>query len=42
VEVWQTSNLQPLRLGEDKKRDRRKKETTGQKDNGLPYYIGRP
>jgi len=25
-----------------KKKDRRKKETTGQKYNGLPYYIGRP
>jgi len=25
-----------------KKEDRRKKETTGQKYNGLPYYIGRP
>jgi len=24
------------------KKDRRKKETTGQKYNGLPYYIGRP
>jgi len=37
VEVWQTSNLRPLRLGEEKKKDRRKKETTGQKYNGLPY-----
>jgi len=27
VEVWQTSNLRPLRLGEEKK-DRRKKEET--------------
>jgi len=26
VEVWQTSNLQPLRLGEEKKEDRRKKK----------------
>ena len=35
VEVWQTSNLRRLRLGEEK---RRKKEvTTGQKYNGLPY-----
>jgi len=24
------------------KKDRRKKETTGQKYNGLSYYIGRP
>jgi len=38
VEVWQTSNLGLLRLGEEKK----KKETTGQKYNGLPYYIGWP
>jgi len=43
VEVWQTSNLRPLRLGEEKKRkkkERRKIEITGQKYNGLPYYIG--
>jgi len=36
----------PLRLGEEKKRKKkiedRKKETTGQKYNGPPYYIGRP
>ena len=38
VEVWQTSNLWRLRLGEEKK----KEETTGQKYNGLPYSIGRP
>jgi len=37
VEVWQTSNLRQLRLGEEKK-----EVTTGQKYNGLPYYIGRP
>ena len=37
VEVWQTSNLRRLRLGEEKKK---KKETTGQKYNGLPYSIG--
>jgi len=66
VEVWQTSNLRPLRLGEEKKKkerrtncsmqhnglkekrkerkkaERKKIETTGQKYNGLPYYIGRP
>jgi len=24
------------------KKERRKKETTGQKYNGLPYYIGWP
>jgi len=47
VEVWKTSNLRPLRLGEEKKdeedeRRRRKIEITGQKYNGLPNYIGRP
>ena len=48
VEVWQTSNLRRLRLGEEKKKKERKKErkkeevTTGQKYNGLPYSIGRP
>jgi len=39
VEVWQTSNLRPLRLGEEKKEER-KIEITEQKYNGLPYYIG--
>jgi len=46
VEVWQTSNLRRLRLGEEKKRkkEERKKEeqTTARKYNGLPYYIGQP
>jgi len=42
VEVWQTSNLRPLRLGDEKKKKKKKKEITGQKYNGLPYYIGRP
>jgi len=42
VEVWQTSNLRPLRLGEERKERRKKKETAGQKYNGLPYSIGRP
>jgi len=45
VEVWQISNLRPLRLGEEKKKEkerRKKEETTGQKYNGLPYSIGRP
>jgi len=27
---------------EKKKEERKKEETTGQKYNGLPYYIGRP
>ena len=39
VDVWQTSNLRQLRLGEEK---RKKEETTGQKYNGLPYSTGRP
>jgi len=39
VEVWQTSNLRRLRLGEEKKEE---EVTTGQKYNGLPYSIGRP
>jgi len=43
VEVWQTSNLRRLRLGKEKRKKERTKEvTTGQKYNGLPYYIGRP
>jgi len=33
VEVWQTSNLRRLGLGEEKKE---KEVTTGQKYNGLP------
>jgi len=40
VEVWQTSNLQRLRLGKEKKQRRKKKKTTGQKYNGLPYPQG--
>jgi len=44
VEVWQTSNLQRLRLGKEKKKEerRKKEETTEQKYNGLPYSIWRP
>jgi len=40
VEVWLTSNLRRLRLDEENKEEERKKQTTGQKYNGLPYYIG--
>jgi len=32
-------------MGDEKRRGRKKKdieETTGQKYNGLPYFIGRP
>jgi len=40
VEVWQTSNLRRLRLGEEKDRKKiEEEETTGQKYNGLPYSI---
>jgi len=41
VQVWQTSNLRPLKLCEEK-RKKKKEETTGQKYNGLPYSTGRP
>jgi len=41
VEVWQwqTSNLQPLRLGEERKKERKNKQ---QDENiyGLLYYMG--
>ena len=40
VEVWQTSNLWRLRLGEEKKEE--EEQTTAWKYNGLPYSIGRP
>jgi len=41
VEVWQTSHLRPLRLGEEiKKEEERKKQD--ENIYGLPYYIGRP
>jgi len=31
-----------IRRGKEKKEERKKEETRGQKYNGLPYYIGRP
>ena len=44
--VWKYgrhSNLRLLRLGEEKKKEEERKiEITGQKYNGLLYYIGRP
>jgi len=40
VEVQQTFNLQWLRLGEEKKEERRTNDRM--KYNGLPYSIGRP
>jgi len=43
IRLWQTSNLRQLRLGEERKKGKKKEEeTTGQKYNGLPYTIGRP
>jgi len=40
VQVWQTSNLRRLRLGEgEKERKKKTEENTGQKYNGLPYSI---
>jgi len=46
VEVRQTYNLRRLRLGEEKMTEKIERkieeETTGQKYNGMPYYIGRP
>jgi len=37
------SKAAEIRRGKIKKiEERRKKETTGQKYNGPPYYIGRP
>jgi len=40
VEVWQTSNLRRLRLGEERKKERKKEETTGQKYNVRICYVG--
>jgi len=37
VEVWQTSNLRRLRLGEEIKKKKKEEGITGQKYNGLPY-----
>jgi len=43
VDVWQTSNLRRLRLGQEKEEEEEEdEETTGQKYNALPYSIGRP
>jgi len=39
--VQHVSDLRRLRLGEEKKKTEEEEETTGQKYNGLPYYIGR-
>ena len=43
VEVWQTSNLRPLRLGEERnKEERRKNKRQDENIYGLLYYIGWP
>jgi len=43
VEVWQTTNLRWLRLGEEKKEEeRKKKKPEGKNMMVLPYSIGRP
>jgi len=36
------STAAEIRRGKKEKKERRKIEITGQKYNGLPYYIGRP
>jgi len=36
------STAAEIRRGKKKRRMKKKKEITGQKYNGLPYYIGRP
>jgi len=36
------STAAEIRRGKKRRRRRKKKEITGQKYNGLPYYIGRP
>ena len=41
VEVWQTSNLRRLRLGEERKKEERRTNHS-MKIYGLPYSIGRP
>ena len=46
VEVWQTSDLRSLRLGEEKKKKMERWKKEGKKLQGknimAPYYIGRP
>jgi len=39
--MWYTSNLRPLRIGEEQKKEQRKKEeeTKAAKYNGLPYWA---
>jgi len=42
VEAWWTSNLRPLRLGEEKKKKKERKKPQGKQYNGLPYSIWQP
>jgi len=45
VEVWWTYNLWPLRLGEEKKKEKKIEEDRNKsqgKNIMAPYYIGRP
>jgi len=45
VQVWQTSTLQRLRLGEERKEEEEERKKNKRQDEniyGLPYYIGRP
>jgi len=36
------STATEIRRGKKEERKKKKEETTGQKYNGLPYYIGQP
>jgi len=42
MEVWQTSNLRPLRLGEEGKKEERGTNDRMKMYYVLSYYIGRP
>ena len=42
VEVWQISNLRPLRLGEGKRWKKEEDRNRREKYNDLSYYTGRP
>jgi len=42
VKVWQTSNLGPLRLGEEKEEEEEDRKKLQGKNIMAPYYIGRP
>jgi len=42
VEIWQTSNLQRLILGDEKRRRKKNKKLQHENIYGLPYSTGRP